>query len=83
MLLNKIKSPKNDIIDVIVNKNNFSKEMFYHLLIWKYLIDIKKRDKIYPIKIYCTKYFEKFSNMNHILNDIETIQVIQIINLLQ
>ena len=87
-LLKIIGAPKQDIINVIVNKGNFTETIFYHLLIWKYLIDKKDQKYINDVKKYVTDNLSKCINLetnirrNFVLTDIEKLTVQQIINML-
>lgn len=87
-LLKIIGAPKQDIINVIVNKGNFTETMFYHLLIWKHLIDKKDQKYINDVKKYVTDNLSKCINLetnihrNFVLTDIEKLTVQQIINML-
>ena len=78
-LLKIISAPKQDIINVIVNKGNFTETIFYHLLIWKYLIDKKDQKYVNDVKKYVTDNL-KTSKINIILSSIETLSVKDIIN---
>ena len=79
-LLKIISAPKQDIVNVIVNKGNFTETMFYHLLIWKYLIDKKDKKYVNDVKQYLTDNIKSsYSSINLILSSIETLSVKDII----
>jgi hypothetical protein len=81
-LLKIISAPKQDIINVIVNKGNFTETIFYHLLIWKYLIDKKDKKYVNDVFRYIFANFKTSNVMTKIWCNIESLTVKDIIDVL-